>query len=417
MTWFARPAAAMAVAALALAVPAPAHAAPGRQCAPAGQVVAEIPWAQQMLTPERVWPLTRGGGVTVAVLATGVDAGHPQLAGRVRPGFDAVAGGGHADSDCTGAGTQVAGVIAAQPVAGVGFAGLAPQATILPVRVVPDDPAHPSAPSPQALARGITWAAHHGAAVIAVPVVVQRDTAVLRGAVAKAVSRGIIVVAAAGDLGAPSDGNPKPYPAGYDNVVGVGAVTAAGQRWPQSQRGDWVDLVAPGADVQTLQRGRGMTQAGGTGLATGFVAAAATLTWAKRGDLLAPEVARILVATASPAPLGQGFGAGVVNPYAAVSDQVIDRGATPLVAPVSTVVPVPKSWLRSRDTALAGTGVAALAVFLTTVLSVAFRRGRRRSWRPSAAIPLPRSEEPGEPGPPLALFDEQRPPLDEQRRR
>ena len=116
-----------------LAVPAHAIAA---QCAEPGQAIAAVPWAQRLLAPERVWPFARGSAVTVAVLGSGVDAKHPQLAGRVLRGYDAITRRAGADSDCLGLGTQAAGVIAAQPTRAVGFVGVAPGVSVLPVRVV-----------------------------------------------------------------------------------------------------------------------------------------------------------------------------------------------------------------------------------------------------------------------------------------
>src|SRR5215470_393101 len=96
-----------------LTVPA-AVAAPADNCAQPGQDYTPVPWQQQALAPERAWPFSRGSGVTVAVLSTGVDANQAQLRGRVSPGFDAATGSGTAADDCLGNGTQVAGVIAAQ---------------------------------------------------------------------------------------------------------------------------------------------------------------------------------------------------------------------------------------------------------------------------------------------------------------
>ena len=95
----------------------PAAAAPrapaSQKCVEAGPTVAEVPWGQRMLGPERVRPFSTGGGEIVAVLDSGVDATHPQLKDRVLEGFDAVAGSGPANRDCLGTGTQVAGVIGA----------------------------------------------------------------------------------------------------------------------------------------------------------------------------------------------------------------------------------------------------------------------------------------------------------------
>src|SRR5690606_12939289 len=98
-----------------LLVPASPAAATGAvataDCAQTGTAQEEpaLLWPQLSLAPERVWPFTTGAGITVAVLDSGVDDRHPQLAGRVKQGYDAV-GRGRADSDCLGTGTQVAGV-------------------------------------------------------------------------------------------------------------------------------------------------------------------------------------------------------------------------------------------------------------------------------------------------------------------
>jgi len=87
-----------------------------------------MPWPQQQMAPERAWELTRGDGVTVAVVDTGVSADSGPLTGAVRDGVDVAPGsnGGDADDDCIGYGTFVAGLIAARPREGVGFAGVAP---------------------------------------------------------------------------------------------------------------------------------------------------------------------------------------------------------------------------------------------------------------------------------------------------
>ena len=397
---------------MALTVPlgaAPAAAAalraPGDDCAEAGQVDAAAPWPRAMLGHDAVWPFTRGGGTTVAVLSTGVDATQPQLRGRVREGFDAIAGRGTADRDCTGTGTQIAGVVAAQPSVTSGVAGLAPRASILPVRVVPDEPFSTAEARPGPLARGLEWATGRGADVIVVATPVRDDPAV-RQAVADAVTRGITVVAAVGDLGGPDDGNPTPYPAAYEDVLGVGAVGPDARAWPNSQYGEFVDLVAPGVAVPAVQRGDGLVQVDGTAVAAGHVAAAAALVRAKRGDLVGRDIAEALVATASPAPRGPAYGAGVVNPYAAVTDQVVPPSARPLPGVAAAPLPDDAAQRRRRNLALAGAALAALAVVSVLLATAAARRGRRQSWRPGTATGPPAADEPLEPGPPVMLLDE-----------
>lgn len=371
-----------------------------RECAPPGESYQPVPWAQGLLAPERVWPFTRGGGVTVAVLATGVDAGHPQLSGRVRAGYDAVAGGGPADTDCAGTGTQVAGVIAANQVSGVGFVGLAPEVTVLPVRVVGGERSAPVEPA--VLARGIRWAAENGAQVITVPVAVAADDTGLRAAVADALAAGVTVVAA---VGGDNEGDATPYPAGYEGVVGAGAIDEQGAL-ANPPLGDHVDLVAPGAGMVTLQRGGGLVvDVSSSGLAAGAVAATAALVGARWGDLAPDEVTQRLVATATPAA-GPGFGHGVLNPYAAVTDTLPDGSPVPLPALARPAGGEPAAAGWARRVAVLGAGVAALVAVLVVALAVAVPRGRRRTWRSGVAAPPPDRYEPQEPTPPALLFDD-----------
>jgi subtilisin family serine protease len=380
----------------------PLSVAHAEVCAEPGPEFKSVPWQQQMLAPSRVWPLTRGGGITVAVLDSGVDAAHPRLAGRVAAGFDALAGSGAANTDCLGSGTQVAGVIAGSPNNSSGFAGVAPGVTILPVRVITQRPTQGQTVSPAVLARAITYAVEQKADVIDVSVPTYIDDAAVRAAVAAALAKQIVVVAAVGDLGAVSGANPPPYPASYPGVLGVGAIDENGVRLQSSQYGRFVDLVAPGAAVWTLQRGGGMVAVDGTGVASGFVSATAALVRARGGT----NVIQQLVATATPAGgLPIEYGRGIVNPEAAVSDHVVNTAPRSLPT-VGGPSPAGASvWARSRRWALIGTGIAVGAMLVVFTVAVALPRARRRRWRATeAAAPRKRSE-PDEPGPPVLLFD------------
>jgi len=408
---FARTTAAICVAAAMCAVGAvPAAAAPrapsNQRCVEPGPAVAEVPWAQRMLGPERVRPFTRGAGQIVAVLDSGVDARHPQFGDRVLAGFDAVAGSGPANTDCLGTGTQVAGVIAAGQGPSVGFIGLASQVRILPIRVVAERFGSGNGAEPQVLARGIDAAVDRGADVIAVSTITYQDSPVLQGAVANAISQGVVVVAAVGDLGDERGQIPTPYPAEYDDVIGVGAIRESGVLWGKSQQGDYVDLVAPGEKVLTLSRAGGMAIADGTAVACGFVAATAALVRARSGGVQGSSgaVALQLERTAVPAPGGAAYGRGVVDPYAAVTARLAAASPQPLPD-----LPDPSSgesaaWARARDVAMIGTGIAVAAVLIVLVVAVVMPRGRRRLWRTTVA-PTPKHEtEPEEPGPPVQLF-------------
>ncbi|MEV6368258.1 S8 family serine peptidase [Micromonospora musae] len=402
--WTAGVAAAGAVAAVLVGPAAPVQAAP--ECAQPGGQVTAMPWAQQVLAPEQVWPFSQGSGVTVAVLSSGVDGSHPQLRGRVLEGYDAVRRGGTANSDCTGAGTRVAGLIVARRTEGAPFTGLAPAARILPVRVR-DDASPGDAPAdPQVLADGISWAVDRGAQVVAVTVDSDRDAPALREAVGRAADRGTIVVAASGDHG--DDGNPQSYPAAYPEVLAVGAIDQQGQRWGRSQFGSYLDLVAPGVGITTTQRGGGLTEAAdGTALACGFVAASVALTRAKRAETPRSELIRLLTANAVPGADPQQYGHGLVNPYGAINGQLLPNGkpATPPGFTAATERTDPAE-AASRRTALTGALAALIVVLLVAIVAIMLPRARRRRWRAAVASRPVTPPEPDEPGPPVQLFDE-----------
>ena len=130
--------AAAACAALAVLLPAvPARAAVHvcEQPPAPGTVSKAMPYEDRLYDLPRLSAVATGAGVRVAVIDSGVDAGHPQLAGGVARGLDLLHGDPDGRQDCVGHGTGVAGIIAARAVPGVPFRGLAPQATIVPVRI------------------------------------------------------------------------------------------------------------------------------------------------------------------------------------------------------------------------------------------------------------------------------------------
>ena len=398
------------LAALALLLtPVPAAARPARaaQCAelPApGRVREDTPVEDRLYDLGRLAPLATGAGVRVAVIDSGVDAGHPQLRGRVTRGLD-ILRGTDARQDCVGHGTGVASIIAARPVPGAGFHGLAPGATVVPVRItekeqidgrnVGDDG------TAAEFAQAVEWAADPlgGAAdVLNLSVVMTADDARVRRAVTGALAGGVVVVAAAGNNGAPERGNPTPYPAAYPGVIGVGAVTAAGMRASFSQRGGYVDLVAAGEGVTVAAVGSGHTLRQGTSFAAPYVAATAALLLERYPGLTPAQVERRLTATADPAPGGgrsDEYGYGLLNPYRALTETLVPRvprAPAPVVVHSADPAAAARQARRgeARDRALisgaAGAGLAALAGLVAAVL----RRGRRRGWRPAgAAIPTP----------------------------
>ncbi|EWC60577.1 subtilase family protein [Actinokineospora spheciospongiae] len=374
----------------------PALPATSDACLPAPQGSAtDVPWAQKQLAPQRVWPVTRGAGVVVAVVDTGVDSSVPQLSGgRVLPGIDVITpGGGRADSDCYGHGTFLAGIIAARTEAGTGFAGVAPDATILPVRVATSaEKDKPGALTPTGMARGIRAAVDAGARVINVSASTTAPSAELAAAIDHAAAKDVVVVASASN-GA-RDGDPVTYPASYPTVVAVGAVDAAGARADFSQTGPYLSLVAPGVDVvSTGPKGPGHWQGSGTSYAAPFVAGTAALVRAYRPTLTAAQVKHRLEATANhPAAAlpDPGLGWGTVNPMAAVTAVLPAEGgapAGPLVAPPAAQPPVaaPHDEL---GPVLAGVGVTAVALLVPAMVlaSRLMSAGRGRRWRRARVV-------------------------------
>jgi membrane-anchored mycosin MYCP len=368
--------------------PVPVLAPPAGACGevdPARPVVTAKPWPQVVLGAAAVLPFSTGAGVSVAVVDSGVDADHPQLRprGAVLRGEDFhLVGKLPGAFDCDSHGTAVASIIAARPVAGVGFAGLAPGATILPVRV--SDRGYTSTGGvamidPAVLARGIWYAADHGAKVINLSLAGTGDDRLIRDAVAHAVQRDVLVVAAAGN-GQQGDAPQRSYPAAYPGVLGVGAVDEAGLRLPGSQLGPHVDLVAPGGGVLAATRAGGHQLWQGTSFAAPFVAATAALVRSAWPRLTAAEVAARILATATPAPGGRdsaAYGAGLVNPYRAVTDG-LDPAEPAVIAPLRVPAPTPSPPPLPAMRIL-GSAVALVAVLLLSAL--VGTRGRRAGWQ------------------------------------
>ncbi|WFE37965.1 type VII secretion-associated serine protease mycosin [Micromonospora sp. WMMD998] len=399
-----RPFARRTVAALATLLVTGLPAAPAAARAPSGcatppapaRPVAEQPWPQQRYAPDRLAPLATGTGVVVAVVDSGVDRSHPQLAGRVLAGADFLDPGGDGTRDCAGHGTGVASIIAATPRPGIAFHGLAPGALILPVRVseqqVVEGRESGRTVDAADFARAVRWAVDHDADVLNLSVVLYADDPAVRAAVAYAVRRDVVVVAAAGNLH--DNGDPRPYPAAYDGVLGVGAIGPDGVRAAFSQTGPYVDLVAPGREVLMAAPRQGHHRAEGTSYATPFVAGTAALLRQYRPGLSAAEVAARIVGGTDPAPgRGAGYGAGVLNPYRAVTESpggagAVRRGGVVLPAdrPDPAVLDRRARRALARDRALLVAGVTGGAAALVALLAVVVPRGARRRWRPAGPV-------------------------------
>lgn len=374
--------AAIAVLCVAPAAPGRAYAATvptlpnnAQGCLPPPQASdSEQPWAERQLDPRQVWPVTQGAGVVVGVVDTGVDAATPQLAGRVLTGVDVTtANHGPANTDCYGHGTFVAGIIAAAPGSGTGFAGMAPAATILPVRITND-----AQIAPDALAQGITDAVQGGARVVNVSAGSSQPSPALAGAVAYADTKDVVVVAAAGNDG--QQGDPTTYPAAYPTVLAVGAIDSGGQHADFSETGPYVSLAAPGVNVISVgPGGPGQWEGDGTSYAAPFVAGVAALVRAYHPRLSAAQVRHRLEVTADhpAAPPDPSVGWGVVNPLAAVTAVLPEEGSAG-----TTVIhspPARGAGLRPPDRL--GPILAVLGLFLVVALAATGRLVSRLTTR------------------------------------
>ncbi|MFJ8582314.1 S8 family serine peptidase [Micromonospora sp. NPDC093277] len=377
--------AALAAARAAARAPAdlPDLAVPANGCVGASPTVAAEPsWAFQRLAPPVVWTLTRGDSVVVAVLDTGVSATAPALAGAVRPGVDVVRGG-RADLDCRGRGTALAGLVAARPQRGSAMVGIAPGATILPVRIVDEQGRVPDG----ALAAGLRAATQAGAKVILVGTGTTHPDAALRAAVREAVAADVVVVAPV--AGEASDRSTKAgdvwYPAAFPEVIAVGGSgpdgTVSGS--PPAEAG--VDVAAPSEGVVSIGPvGRGHFRVGGTAVAAAQVAAVTALVRGYRRDDHVGAVTDRIVRTAEPPvdpALARFVGAGMVDVREAVAATVVGTAVLdPLPADAETPPAAPpRSPAASIAVGASAIGLAAAA--LAAAILATIRSGRRRGWQ------------------------------------
>ncbi|MET8831669.1 type VII secretion-associated serine protease mycosin [Streptomyces sp. NPDC004610] len=384
------------------AVPS-ARAADGGRCVFPSEPYEGRPWSLQRVNLDELWAQSKGAGVQVAVIDTGVDTRHPQL----KPAVDASKGRsvlpprdpeaddekldwGRADgtTDTVGHGTRVAGIIAARPAEGTGFVGLAPEATIIPIKQN-DAEGNGTAAT---LATSIRYAVDEGADVINI----SQDTAnavrpdeALQDAVDYALGKNVVVVASAGNDGL--GGNVKiTYPASYEGVLAVASSDRNNERAPFSQSGEFVGVAAPGVDMISTVPGNGHCSDNGTSFSAPYVAAVAALLKSKYKDWTAAQVVAQIEQTAERTIPGHDrlVGWGVVDPVKALTDvdpenpvetpqpdNALAAGPAPSVSPVHFGETPDERNMRMGTYVLVG-GLVLVAGL--TGAGVAVRESRRR---------------------------------------
>jgi serine protease len=301
----------------------------------AGDPLRPHQWGLDLIHADQAHAVTTGAGATVAVVDTGIDAAHPDLAGRIVPGWDFV-DGDSTPQDGNGHGTHVSGIIAADADNGIGVDSVAPGASIMPVRVLGNN----GSGSDANVAAGIDWAVAHGADVINLSLGGTLPTSGLgvgddiSAAVQRALDHGVVVVAAAGNDGLPFCENDS----FGGRVLCVGAVDKRENRSFYSSFGSGVSLVAPGGsglpgtdeDVLSTWNDGGYEELAGTSQATPHVAGVAALlvSLGVRGQAAVQRILATAMDLGPPGPDAQ-FGVGLVNAEAAVAGLRRSSAASP----------------------------------------------------------------------------------------
>ena len=252
--------------------------------------------------------LANGNNVLVALIDSGIDGSHPELAGVVAASYDAVS----EDARPHPHGTAMAGAIAAHGK----LIGVAPRVRLLAIRAFGAGPEQEG--TTFGILAGLDWAVQHGARVVNMSFAGPADPA-LQDALAKARKKGLVLIAAAGNAGPKS---PPLYPAADPNVIAVTATDRNDRLYAQANRGSYIALAAPGVDILAPAPNGSVQLATGTSIAAAHVSGIAALLIERKPSLRPDEIRKILVSTArhiGEKPRDNEYGAGLADALDAVS--------------------------------------------------------------------------------------------------
>jgi hypothetical protein len=301
-------------------------------------VISGSEWHLAKIQAPQAWDMTTGAGAAIiGILDSGINAAHPDLAGRVLPGYNFVSNNNN-PADDFGHGTAVAGTVVAAGNNGLGVAGVAYGCVVLPVKVVDAS----GFASYSCLAQGIKYAVDHGARVLNISIAGDTASSTLQNAIDYAWSNNVVVVAAAGN----NANNILHYPAACDHVVAVSATEPDDSLAAFSSYGTFVTLAAPGDNIWTTQSDLSNPYGSwrGTSFASPIVASVAALIASANPSLSNTQIVSLLATTADDAGAAgydPSFGFGRVNALRAVSAASIAPGAQPLPPPDTNVITIP----------------------------------------------------------------------------
>ena len=268
-------------------------------------------WHLPKIGATTAWDVTTGDNVVIAVLDSGVDATHPDLAGRLIPGWNFYDNNSNT-ADVFGHGTLVAGSASANTNNGVGVASVAGNALILPLRISATD----GSASFSNMAKALTWAADKGAHVANISYQSVSGSATVASAAQYMKNKGGVTVVAAGNTGVEQTFAPT------DTMISVSATTSSDAVASWSSYGSYVDVAAPGSGIWTTKKGGGYGSANGTSFASPVTAAVIAMMRSVNPVLPPADLEKILISTAvdlGTAGFDKKFGHGRINAAAAVS--------------------------------------------------------------------------------------------------
>jgi len=315
-------------------------------------------WSQVKTRTNLAWDLTQGSpNVVIASLDTGVDLSQPDLLGNLVGGYNALSGSSDTTDD-NGHGTWSAGVAGATSDNTIGVASYCWRCSLMPVKVLGADGTGTTAN----VAAGITWATDHGARVISMSLSGTTGTNTLQNAVQYAHSRGVVLVAAAGNSGSATPN----YPAAYPEVLGVAGTDPNDALYSWSNYGTWVKLAAPGCSYTTGRAGWYGSFCG-TSAATPAVAGIAGLALSYSAGATNTRVEAALEASA--VNTGAPVGYGRVDAYATLLALGTPAPPAPTItaAPTASPTPAPAPTLSPSPspTATSSPGVAILSTTIS----------------------------------------------------